>query len=135
MMIAILARLFLFVFCLAFFIIGTSGLLTAPWELKEIFGLDPNWLASEDAASFLNQYRFLKVIEGGFGLFGLLKLKSILDGGVSNIIFLTGCGLAVIARSFSWMVDGRPDAMFIAFLVIEALTFLLVLIHSKRARG
>ena len=135
MMIAVLARLFLFVFCLAFFIIGVSGLLLTPWELTKIFGLDPIWLASDEATSFLNQYRFLKVIEGAFGLFGLLKFRSILDGGVSNVIFLIGCGLAVIARSFSWIVDGRPDTMFVAFLVIEALTFLLVLIHSKRARG
>lgn len=132
-MIGPLATIFQLGYGLMLFFVGLYGIFHAPWELHTIFDLDP--AAAGHASTLLSQYRFLKAVEGGFGLFCLWQRREILDGGPASVIFLAGCGFGVFARTWSWAVDGRPASMFIVFLVLEAITFALVWLHARRDRG
>jgi hypothetical protein len=134
-MIGVLATLFQLGYSLMFLVVGVAGVFVAPRELTTVFGVDAAWLATPAAATFINQYRFLKATEAGFALFCLGHRRDILEGGVSSLIFLNGCALSIFARCWSWGVDGRPSMAFIAFLVLEIMTFLLVWLHATRDRG
>ncbi|MFV9614565.1 MAG: DUF4345 family protein [Gammaproteobacteria bacterium] len=131
-MIRIPAILFQLGYSLMLIGVGVAGIFYAPWELISIFKLDANWLQSSEAVTFLNQYRFLKAVEVGFGLFCLFYRREILDGGISSVLFLSGCMLGIFARSWSWYYDGRPSDMLITFLVLESITFVLVWAYARR---
>jgi hypothetical protein len=50
-------------------VIGAAGILTARWELATAFGIDPSAWSPDIQATMLNQYRFLKSLELGAGIF------------------------------------------------------------------
>lgn len=132
-MIGPLATLFQLGYGLMLLFVGLYGIFQAPWELRTVFDLDP--AAAGQTATLLSQYRFLKAVEAGFGLFCLLQRRNILVGGPAAVIFLAGCGFGVFARIWSWAFDGRPARMFVLFLVLEAVTFALVWLYARRDRG
>jgi hypothetical protein len=106
--------------------IGGSGILIAPWELTHIFNIPLDILSSEQRASILNQYRFLKSAEFAFGIFCVTHRTAIFDGGLSLRIFLCGVFAGVLARLLSLLVDGVPQWAFLAFAALELVTGVLV---------
>ena len=112
-------------------IVGAAGIVSARWEFAAIYGIDPSAWSSDTQATMLNQYRFLKSVELGAGVFCLAYRKAIMDGGLAAKLFLTIVALGVCARSFSWIVDGRPATAFVVFLLLEALVFIAVLLHLR----
>jgi hypothetical protein len=134
-MIGMLANLFLIGYALTCLLAGTTGLAAANWEMDQVFGLAAGTIAPGAAADLIGQYRFLKALELAFGAFLLLYRRDILDGAQPILIFLLGCGLGLAARIIGWWVDGRPSAFFLAVLVAEAATLVLVLGYSRRDRG
>lgn len=131
-MMAALAAIFQIGYSLMLVIVGMIGLVAARWELRTVFDIDITMLEDPVAATFLNQYRFLKSTEIAFGLFCLLCRPSILAGSPLAPLFLAGCALGVIARLTAWRLDGQPGIWFIAFAVLEAITFVLVLAHIRQ---
>jgi membrane protein implicated in regulation of membrane protease activity len=130
----LLPDLFLIGYGLMFLVVGMAGVFIAPWELERVFRLDPAWLTQPEGATFLNQYRFLKAAEAAFGLFCVYHRRDILAGGQNFVIFVAGCFLAILARALSWAVDGPPRTAFVLFLVLEALTLILVWRHARNGR-
>ncbi len=115
--------------------VGFVGVWTARQELQTIFGLAPDSWTSDVQATFLNQYRFLKSMEFGAGLFCIVFRPSILQGGTAGAVFLAIVGAGVVARSFAWAVDGRPAALFVVFLVLELVVFITFAWHMRHAHG
>jgi hypothetical protein len=115
--------------------IGAAGIFTARWELATIFGIDPSAWPAAAAPTMLNQYRFLKSVELGAGLFCLAYRSKILAGTRASAVFLAIVGLGVAARTWSWIVDGRPGALFIAFLTLEACVFVAAALHLRMSHG
>jgi hypothetical protein len=107
-------------------VIGASGILIAPWELRHIFSIPLDSLSGEQRASILNQYRFLKSAEFAFGTFCVTHRTAIFDGGLSLRIFLCGVFAGVLARLLSLLVDGVPQWAFLAFAALELVTGVLV---------
>ncbi len=134
-MIKILATLFQLGYSLMLIGVGAVGVFTAPWELVTIFEVDSGWVNTPEAITMLNQYRFLKASETAFGLFCLWHRRDILDGGISCVVFLAGCGLGVFARGWSMVIDGQPSTNFVVFLVLELITFILVWSYARRSPG
>lgn len=130
----LLPDLFLIGYGLMFLAVGVAGVFIAPWELERIFHVDPAWLVQPEGATFLNQYRFLKAAEAAFGLFCLYHRRDILAGGQNFVIFVGGCALAILARALSWALEGMPCPVFIVFLVLEAITLILVWRHARNGR-
>jgi Domain of unknown function (DUF4345) len=116
-------------------VVGAAGILTARWEFLAVYGIDPSRWSLDTQATMLNQYRFLKSVELGAGAFCLAYRKSIMDGGRAAAVFLTIVALGVAARTLAWIVDGRPSALFVAFLLLEALVFVVVALHLRYVNG
>ena len=98
--------------------IGASGVILARWELAAIFAVDTNTMTRSDAATMLNQYRFLKSVELGAGIYSLILRQRILSGGKEAYAFLALVAAGVIARA----------SVFVGFLVAEIATFVCVAI-------
>ncbi|MCB8883072.1 DUF4345 family protein [Acidisoma cellulosilytica] len=124
-----IASVLQFAYAAFLLVIGCVGVFTARWELATVFHVDPARWPAGAAPTMLNQYRFLKSIEFGAGLFCFGYRPAILAGGRASAIFLAIVGGGVFARSWSWGVDGRPTLLFIAFLLLEACVFVAVAIH------
>jgi hypothetical protein len=99
-------------------VVGAAGIVSARWEFAAVYGIDPSTWSSDTQATMLNQYRFLKSVELGAGVLCLAYRR-----------------LGVAARSFAWLVDGRPATAFIVFLVLEALVFVAVVLHLRIKNG
>ncbi|HVQ09057.1 MAG TPA: DUF4345 family protein [Allosphingosinicella sp.] len=117
---------------LVLFCVGLIGIVTARWELLTVFGVDTGGIVP-DEATFLNQYRFLKAVELGAGVFCLMQRHAILDGEkVAAWPFLVIVAGGVAARSIAWVADGRPSWLFIAHLVLESIVLVIYLLHLRR---
>lgn len=134
-MMSILATLFLFGYTIMFIVVGLGGIFFAEWELQTLYGFTPEYLASPESISFLSQFGFLKAIEAAFGFFCLIYRRDILDGNIANVIFLLGCGLGIFARGWAWYSYGQPAEAHLYYVSLEAVTFFVVWIYSRRARG
>lgn len=110
-------------------VVGAVGIFTPRWEFASIYGIDSSMWSLATQATMFNQYRFLKSVELGAGLFCLAYRQAILSGERAAALFLALVLLGVSARSIAWIVDGRPAPLFIAFLVLEALVFIAVALH------
>lgn len=84
--------------------------------------------------NLLSQYRFLRALELGYGLYSLYFLKDIFSKPKYNQLFLSIMGLGIMARLFSWVQDGTPSDLFIFFLIYEALGWVAIFIYSLKMR-
>ena len=112
-------------------VIGAVGIFTAPWELATVFGIDPSAWPLGTQSTMFDQYRFLKSVELGAGLFCFAYRSSIMSGGRAAAVFLAIVGLGVGARTWSWIIDGRPANLFVIFLLLEACVFVVVAMHLR----
>lgn len=115
--------------------VGAAGIVLARWELATVFVLDVTTLGPNGSATMLNQYRFLKSVELGAGVYSLMFRRRILAGRRETSAFLALVAGGCIARIVAWIVDGQPSALFIGFLAAEIVTFLAVALHVLLVRG
>ncbi|MEX2512745.1 MAG: DUF4345 family protein [Cyclobacteriaceae bacterium] len=102
------------------------------WDFQILFQLDLQKLPEYTQVNLLSQYRFLRALELGFGLFAILFLKEIFSRKKFNQLFLGIMGLGVLARMVSWSVDGIPSSLFIFFLAYEALGLSIIFAYSRK---
>ncbi|WP_168788288.1 DUF4345 domain-containing protein [Paraburkholderia aromaticivorans] len=121
-----MARLFFWGYMLMLLGIGGSGIFIAAWELPHIFEVRLDSIDELHRATILSQYRFLKGIELGFGVFCWAFRNEIFLPRTASRVFLGGLCAGVAARVLSCIVDGIPTKAFIAFCVLEAVTGFLV---------
>jgi Domain of unknown function (DUF4345) len=115
---------------------GLAGLFVPEWGpldfevyARVVFRLD---LPAQDMASVLNQYRFMKSTEFGFGLFALLFRREIYTSRKFNRFFLGILFLGAAIRALSLAVDGTPHPAYIFFIGLEATIGLVILAYSRR---
>lgn len=106
--------------------VGASGIFAARWELTRVLRLPVASYAPDVRATLLNQYRFLKAVELGFGAFAVVFQREIFAEPRVHALFLFMLFAGAAARALSIAVDGRPHVAFIAFTVLELLTGALV---------
>jgi len=104
----------------------------AALDQRLLFDLDVRLLPPATAASLLSQYRFLRLLEAGFGIFALVFARAIYQKPKFNTLFLSVMGLGVLARGVSWLVDGRPKAVFGFFLLSELVGVVIIFLHTRR---
>ncbi len=112
-------------------VVGAAGIVSAHWELTQLFHLPLDQQMPEVRATFLNQYRFLKAIELAAGIACLASRQAILEGGLAGTLFLILVASGVVARSIAWIVDGTPAPVFLVFLALELLVFVVTLLHLR----
>ena len=112
---------------------GFWGAFINPYfDFKLLFDLDPHTLNEYSRVNLLVQYRFLRALELGFGLFAILFVKNIFTEKTFNTLFLVVMASGVLARSFSWIVDGTPSVLSRLFLFYELLGLVIIFLYSKR---
>ena len=111
---------------------GGSGIFIAEWELQTIFHLDLGTLDDQVQATILNQYRFLKSMELGFGLFCIVFRKEIFAAPLFLRLFLIILFVGVGARALSVVLDGVPHWAYVSFVILEFITGVLVFVYSRQ---
>lgn len=133
MTISRLTRALLYVYIAVFVVSGAGSVLFAGPEMHIFFGLEPGALEGRAGASLLNQYRFLRAVELGFGLMlWVLRDRLFVDRAIRNV-FLIAFFAIPVARAVSIALDGMPRWPFLALMVIELLLFALFAAHAASA--
>jgi hypothetical protein len=101
-------------------------------DFTYLFKLDINGLPEISKVNMLSQYRFLRALELGFGLFAIFFFKEIFLIRKYNQLFLAIMGLGILSRTVSWMIDGMPSAIFLFFLFYEAVGWVVIFIYSRK---
>ena len=99
-------------------------------DFSYLFSLDLDTLPEYTRVNLLSQYRFLRALELGYGLFALCFLKEIFSIRKFNLLFLAIMGFGILARIISWFVEGTPSGIFVFFLSYEALGWGIILLYS-----
>ena len=111
-------------------IAGFWGAFINPYfDFKQLFQLDPFSLQEFSRVNALSQYRFLRALELGFGLFSILFVKKIFSERSFNLLFII-MGSGVLARIISWLVDGRPSSLFMFFMLYELIGLIFIFIYT-----
>jgi len=116
----------------ALVLLGGAGIFTGKWELQRIFRIDLSSMSPVAQANLLNQYRFLKAVESGFGLFCVLYRREIYRVPAFNRLFLSIVFLGAAARALAIALNGRPHWAFTGITVLEFLTGIVVAAYSRR---
>ena len=115
----------------ALLILGGAGIVTGRWELQQFFHLDFSAMSDSARGTFLNQYRFLKSIEFGFGLFCFVFRREIFSVRLFNRLFLTIVFAGVAARLLSMVVDAWPHVAMVSVTALEIATGVVILIYTR----
>lgn len=114
---------------------GFWGAFVNPYfDFDLLFGLDTDTLATNERINLLSQYRFLRALEFGFGLFSILFVRRIFTDKAFNILFLLIMGAGIVARVVGWMVEGTPNALTQFFMFYELIGWGLIIIHTYKIR-
>mgnify|MGYP001550696090 CR=1 FL=1 len=130
-----LSRWFFWGYTLMLLGVGASGVFIASWELRVVFSVPMDHMNDVARATLLNQYRFLKSLELGFGIFCIAYRRWIFLRSLAHKVFLAGVFAGVVARVGGWLADGWPSPAFIAFAMLELATGLLVWHTVRGAAG
>ncbi|MCY1035925.1 DUF4345 domain-containing protein [Corallococcus sp. BB11-1] len=115
---------------------GLLGLLIPRWGplpfevyARGVFDAD---LPEQVLASALNQYRYMKSMEFGFGVFSVCFRDFIYTDRRFNRFFLGIIFLGAAERALSVVLDGMPRPFYVAAIFIELSVGLIVFISTRR---
>jgi len=112
---------------------GFWGAFINPYfDFHLLFHFDLNTLPDFQRINMISQYRFLRAIELGFGLFALLFVKNIFSEIRFNRLFILIMGAGVFARIISAALDGTPSALMLFFLGFEMAGLTVIFFYSRK---
>jgi Domain of unknown function (DUF4345) len=88
---------------------GAWAVLFGRADQSLLFGLHLGDVSPRTQANLMSQYRFLRAIEMGFGLFALIYRDAIFQRRAYNRLFLFTMASGVFARIISIALDGSPS--------------------------
>src|SRR5690606_19110609 len=97
-----------------------------------LFEMEVNVLPEYSKINMLSQYRFLRALELGYGLFAVFFFKEIFSLKKYNNLFLSIMGLGILSRGISWIIDGMPSKLFLFFLAYEAVGWVVIFVYSRK---
>ncbi len=130
-----LSHFFFYTYIGLVLVAGFWGAFINPYfDFDLLFSFDPHTLTDHVRINLLSQYRFLRALELGFGLFSILFVNKIFNEKTFNILFLIIMGSGIIARVISWMVDGTPNTLSQLFMFYELTGWIFIFIHTHKTR-
>ena len=112
-----------------------GAFLGADFDHQLLFNLDTGSLESDTRTNLLSQYRFLRAIEFGYGLFTILFTKEIFSLKKFNRLYLAIMFAGVLARTVSIVDDGSPSALFYFFLIFEFIGVVVIYLYFQIKTG
>ncbi|MDZ7690200.1 MAG: DUF4345 family protein [Balneolaceae bacterium] len=109
-----------------------GAFLGADMDQELLLNLNTDALAETTRANVLTQYRFLRAMELGFGLFAIVFRKEIFSIKKFNALYLVIMLGGVLARVVSLIDDGYPHWIFYFFLVYEGIGVLVIYLYSRK---
>jgi Domain of unknown function (DUF4345) len=131
----LITKFFYYLYVITLIVVGFCGLFVATWELRTIFHIDLSSMSPIDAATMSSQYRFLKGLELGCGCFSWKWRHEIFSNTAFRNSFLVIVWAGVFGRLVSLFTERPPHLLFIIFLVLEAITGLLMLMHRSTTQN
>ena len=100
-------------------------------DFQFLLRLDIDTLSEDTRNTLLSQYRFLRAIEFGFGLWALYFTKRIFTENVFNRLFLYIMLGGIVARIIGIVVEGVPSYAMLAFMIYELIAIIFIFIYTK----
>jgi hypothetical protein len=124
--------LVLFSGCLVLLVVaGAWGIIGARLDIRWLLLVHLDDLPGRAQANLLSQYRFLRAMELGFGLFALRYWREIFRLRSYNRIFLAAMASGVAARLISLGADGWPSIWMYAFLGWELAGVVAIFAYTR----
>jgi len=122
---------FFFVYVALLIVAGAWGIVGARLDMSVLLRLHINDLPDRTAANLLSQYRFLRAIELGFGVFAFTHWRRIYTLRSYNRLFLSVMAAGVAARLLSLGLDGGPSWWMYLFLGWELVGVALIFLATR----
>jgi hypothetical protein len=122
---------FFFVYVALLIVAGAWGMVGARVDMWVLLRLHLNDLPDRTAANLLSQYRFLRAIELGFGLFAFTHRRQIYRLRSYNRLFLSVMAAGVAARLLSLALDGPTSWWMYVFLGWELVGVVLIFLATR----
>jgi hypothetical protein len=122
---------FFFVYVASLIVAGAWGMVGARVDMWVLLRLHLNDLPDRTAANLLSQYRFLRAIEIGFGVFALTHWRRIYSIRTYNRLLLSVMAAGVAARLLSLGLDGGPSWWMYLFLGWELVGVVLIFLATR----
>lgn len=111
---------------------GFWGAFISPsFDFNLLFDLNIKELTEFQSVNLLSQYRFLRAIELGFGIFSLMFIRQIFTDKKYNSLFLLIMLSGILARLFSLFFDGKPGKLTLFFMIYEAVGLVMIFFYTK----
>jgi len=108
-----------------------GAFLGAGIDQRVVLNLDINALSETTRANVLTQYRFLRAMELGYGLFAIGFRKEIFSVKKFNALFLIIMLAGVLARVVSLIDDGSPSWLFYFFMIYEGVGVIIIYLYTR----
>ena len=122
---------FFFVYVALLIVAGAWGIVGARLDMRVLLQLHIHALPHRAATNLLSQYRFLRAIELGFGVFALTNRQRIYSVRSYNRLFLSVMAAGVAARLVSLALDGTPSWWMFVFLGWELVGVVLIFLATR----
>lgn len=109
-----------------------GAFLGADFDHRLLFNLNTATLPDLTRTNLLSQYRFLRALELGFGLFAIVFRKEIFTVKKFNTVFLAIMGGGVLARVVSLIDDGSPSWFFYFFMIYECVGLIVIYLYKRK---
>jgi hypothetical protein len=101
-------------------------------DFSLLIGLETNNLPEQVRNNLLSQYRFLRALEFGFGLFALRFTKEVFMQKKFNSLFLIIMASGILARVASLIYEGSPNWMMYFFMIYEIIGFVFIYLYTRQ---
>lgn len=101
-------------------------------DFSLLMGLETDNLPEQVRNNLLSQYRFLRALEFGFGLFAFFFTKEIFIQKKFNTLFLIIMASGILARITSLLYEGSPNGMMYFFLIYEITGWLFIYLYTRQ---
>lgn len=102
------------------------------FDYRLLFNFDTHTLTDYQRINMLSQYRFLRAIELGFGIFAFLFVKNIFSEKQFNRLFIFIMGAGILSRIMSILMDGSPGGLMFFFLGFELVGVVVIYFYSRK---
>ncbi len=114
-------------------IAGVWGAFINPYfDHRLLFHLNVHDLNNFSRINMLSQYRFLRAIELGFGVFAVIFVKDIFSDKKFNSLYLFIMASGICARITSIIVEGSPGSLMYCFFLFELTGIIIIFFYSRQ---
>lgn len=110
---------------------GIWGVFFAQIDILLLLNIQINQLPPVAAANLLSQYRFLRAIEFGFGLFAFVFREQIYFDRIYNRLFLSVMTFGIVARLIATILDGPSALIMYLFALFEIIGIVIIFLSTR----